>query len=778
MLSAVAARKARLQSQVPAQEPPSRASPSPSPEPEDVVEHEKPSSKRKASAPKQSRKKRKVNKSEKKQPARYFAQKDGFKEQDDLIVVEDDEHEDDSSSESGESSGELFSLPAMSSVSAPPKQRRAWSPSAPPVESSEDEDDGIAFEASVLDAPPPTCAIEEPPQLLSTFHPVLDQNIFHLSTEEIGSLGLSSTASAKLLALQQADRLALLGTYSLIVLRGAIQLNGVEVTPSLYAHPVFAPRSSPLPIIECASTDEPSGSPAVELPSRVATSASRAAAVVIIQELRTGVEGLGRVCRTFEDAFQPSRWQRNQTNVDLGLEGVHYITYQNQDAQPFVVPPSWKRTLQAALVEKDEGQTFPRKVFLVQGAKKTGKSTFARTLANKLLSRYKHVAFLECDLGQSEFTAGGMVALNVMSSYVFGPPFTHPSIPHSAHYLGSTTPRNLPSQYVEAIGALVQTYNLDIQHGGLFEEQGDEDHRITDVVPLVVNMMGWTKGLGADLSRRVLEAVEPSVVFDFEALPQESGWRNGDYADGPAPLDPGLEGTFTRYVLETIPSSAMSQRYSPADQRTLSLLSHFHAVFPAPSAIDPLLQSTYAVAWNVALPLCAQTPYELAADAAVDAVILSGPGSEDVVPSEVHRVLNGAVVALVSCEPGALDFDISQDHARAARGIPYVQGAAPPPPAASTCHGLALVRSVSPDTPAKLHILTPLPPALLARVQPRVLLKGELELPVWGLLDFRTDDAVAGVPHAQVPFLRWGPTAGTGGDRRRVRRNLMRRGQQ
>jgi len=36
------------------------------------------------------------------------------------------------------------------------------------------------------------------------------------------------------------------------------------------------------------------------------------------------------------------------------------------------------------------------------------------------LSRYRRVAFLECDLGQSEFTPGGLVALNLVENYVFG----------------------------------------------------------------------------------------------------------------------------------------------------------------------------------------------------------------------------------------------------------------------------------------------------------------------------------------------------------------------
>jgi polynucleotide 5'-kinase involved in rRNA processing len=34
--------------------------------------------------------------------------------------------------------------------------------------------------------------------------------------------------------------------------------------------------------------------------------------------------------------------------------------------------------------------------------------------------RFERVAYLECDIGQSEFTPGGMVALNVISEYQFG----------------------------------------------------------------------------------------------------------------------------------------------------------------------------------------------------------------------------------------------------------------------------------------------------------------------------------------------------------------------
>lgn len=103
------------------------------------------------------------------------------------------------------------------------------------------------------------------------------------------------------------------------------------------------------------------------------------------------------------------------------------------------VPQSWEDAMSAVL-HKDVATTEPdysRHVYLIRGPKNSGKSTFARMLLNRLvtryvfecdvqyempipLHRYRRVAYLECDLGQSEFTPGGMVALNIIDKPVFG----------------------------------------------------------------------------------------------------------------------------------------------------------------------------------------------------------------------------------------------------------------------------------------------------------------------------------------------------------------------
>lgn len=319
----------------------------------------------------------------------------------------------------------------------------------------------------------------------------------------------------------------------------------------------------------------------------------------------------------------------------------------------------------------------------------------------------------------------------------------------------------------------MQAYELHIQHAGLTHDTSDnQDGRIVDTVPLVVNTMGWTKGLGADLSNQIRDVLLPSIVFEFPGPVFDEGFP----ADGtPVNHSDNIQ------MLEPIPPSLIASRHSATDLRQLSILSYFHAVFPSIMSAKSI-PSVSAVMWNTSLPLCAQSPYQVDIAKGLDMISLTGADSEDVIPSELFRVLKGAVVGLLSCEADSLEMDELQTcNEDSFIRIPYSQGLFPPSPSTSTCHGLALIRSVTSatsDEAAQLQILTPISPALLSSASPRVIVKGGMELPIWGFLDFRNNDGrVAGVPKTKVPYLRWGKGEGLGGEKRRTRRNLMRKGQ-
>ncbi|CBI15311.3 unnamed protein product, partial [Vitis vinifera] len=58
--------------------------------------------------------------------------------------------------------------------------------------------------------------------------------------------------------------------------------------------------------------------------------------------------------------------------------------------------------------------TSPPPVALVCGAKNCGKTAFSRHLLNILLQRYQKVAYLDTDVGQTEFTPPGFLSLTVI----------------------------------------------------------------------------------------------------------------------------------------------------------------------------------------------------------------------------------------------------------------------------------------------------------------------------------------------------------------------------
>lgn len=364
--------------------------------------------------------------------------------------------------------------------------------------------------------------------------------------------------------------------------------------------------------------------------------------------------------------------------------------------------------------------------------------------------------------------ASVQVSFRTYEVALLGPPFTHPSIPYAAHFVGASTPRSNPSFYLDCIRALIETYNLDIQNDLTNEDDFNVGMEGSGVVPLVVNTMGWSKGLGWELTKKIEDILDPSDIFEIDSTNVEEEWTKSSKPGH------GSSSTATVHVVESITGSPLSTHYSAADRRTLSILSYFHAIFPPQTSSA---NSTTAVGWTTSSPLCDHPPYEVNWKVAFDQVILIGAGMEDVLPEELSTVLNCSIVGLVDhgTEPFA---DTSYQEQEQNDASFYVQGASAPSPFRTMCKGLALIRSFSDSSATPImHILTPLPHASL---KSRILVKSELELPVWGMLDFRTMDTtgdIAGIDRGKIPFLRWGKGEGAGAERRRVRRNLMRRGQ-
>lgn len=303
-----------------------------------------------------------------------------------------------------------------------------------------------------------------------------------------------------------------------------------------------------------------------------------------------------------------------------------------------------------------------------------------------------------------------------------------------------------------------------------------------------------------DLLLRVTRLAKVTCEFEFEVgpgggedggwearIPAEGGWgRYRSLQDVQAEEEEEISQRPKTYSLEQIPPSTLASRYTASDLRTLSLLAYFHAVFPVPPSVaslpGSLSASPLATRWDFSVPLVARRPWAVDPTKAFkNGVFLVGPGAEEVEAPLVWRALEGGIVGLVAVEE---ETDGSGPSSL------YVQGRAAPAPAQSHLLGLALVHSLVPSgldsptstspPPSALLISTPIPPFVLP--QARAIVKGETELPLAGMLDWRAPavaaDEVCGVAREDAPFLEWrGQGEGVvGAGRRKVRKNVGRRG--
>ena len=187
--------------------------------------------------------------------------------------------------------------------------RRAWSPSQPLLDSSDEE---METETSGIQ---PTDASA----VAAQFSAELDANTFPLTPKECFALiGVEKPAAVMVLPVH--SNVALTGVYQLTVLQGAVTLLGVTLASSSTSHTVFSPKLSPFPCIESLGNTDPASPLINHVHDRLRPCISPEHAVILIHARPTGVEGLGRVMRTFENTFQPS--QPSTSTVDLGVPGV------------------------------------------------------------------------------------------------------------------------------------------------------------------------------------------------------------------------------------------------------------------------------------------------------------------------------------------------------------------------------------------------------------------------------------------------------------------------
>ncbi|KAF9349186.1 Polynucleotide 5'-hydroxyl-kinase grc3 [Mortierella sp. NVP85] len=499
-----------------------------------------------------------------------------------------------------------------------------------------------------------------------------------------------------------------------------------------------------------------------------------------------GIVGIEKVVPLFKGIFsmkQTSHFRAIEDGEKLaqirfktGLTGFHPILDTTEGVVALKVSSTWKDAMKALIdsTMDENGERVKRPpVSVVCGGKKMGKSTFSRLILNRMLNRYRRVAFIECDIGQTEFTPVGMVALHVLETPALGAPFTHPRRPYRAFFVGNSTPRDDPEYYLACVKELVRTYYAEVSHTRCWEDTTDDNHRVDDEddqVPLIVNTQGWIKGLGYELLLQILDYTVPSHIFGLHSPSTSDSNLPPTFLSAlkERPMMAGRQHPTLIFVnaaaVEDGNNTSPFTKYHPADHRALALLSYFYQKHLEETSQDV---TGDILEWDFTLALVQRRPWCWDWSQAKGVWILF-----DQVPrSQILHALNASLVALTGDRDPRYetrqDRPISdyQSHTTSGQNLPgslcppnyFPLGQyPPPPPELTTCHGLAIIRSIQPTT-RTLHILTPVPLATLDKCNGIV--KGSIHMPLHANLDHNEENpkvpGVTGVPWKNVPYLHY-----------------------
>ncbi|KAK0549131.1 Polynucleotide 5'-hydroxyl-kinase grc3 [Tilletia horrida] len=445
-------------------------------------------------------------------------------------------------------------------------------------------------------------------------------------------------------------------------------------------------------------------------------------------------------------------------------------------------------------------QSVPMRM-MIRGPRGVGKSTFARTLLNAARTTARKicpaVAFLDLDIGQTEFGPPGIMSLTVFptlhesrprSNLLVGPAWGTPERPVRAHFLGDTSPKNIPSAYMEAASDLIRYYREHIADGSVLltgeqppnrqqspstsaapedswqsrsrkrQRRDSSAHAappasVSDeaFVPLIINTQGWISGLGADLLAQIESILHPTHIFDF-SVEEPNVQSLSDTEQPPLSMLSSSNPSVSPRIIQLQPTpsavgpaSFTKSRLNAADQRALMLLSYLHAQIIPNSIFSPLSENVEdsLPRWTLDKPLLSVAPIVVDITQGLEGgihVLTLGAAVEEKL--RLHA-LNGSIVAVVENgqEPApqyTTETSVEADNMWTAALRKPV-----PRPNTSRCLGLGLVRSISKER-HELHIVGPLLSLLAdsrAGLDDHVTLavvKGAIDLPVQGTLDLES----------------------------------------
>lgn len=188
-----------------------------------------------------------------------------------------------------------------------------------------------------------------------------------------------------------------------------------------------------------------------------------------------------------------------------------FITYTNEEdvkrdfplTPILVIPAEWNEFKQ---IHTNQGhqKKIPkkgRKIILISGPRKVGKSMLAKYISNTILNTKPSCIYLDLDMGQTEFTPPGFFSFSKLSNerFLIGPPIRHSHYADKSVFIGSNSLDTCPQHCINAFEVL----------WSILETEEDDD--------VCINTLGWVSGLGLSFLQYILQRTRPTHVISIKA---------------------------------------------------------------------------------------------------------------------------------------------------------------------------------------------------------------------------------------------------------------------
>ncbi|XP_076394495.1 polynucleotide 5'-hydroxyl-kinase NOL9 isoform X1 [Megachile rotundata] len=320
---------------------------------------------------------------------------------------------------------------------------------------------------------------------------------------------------------------------------------------------------------------------------------------------------------------------------------------------------------------------------LIAGGKSVGKSTTTRYLINSILAACKQVVLVDVDPGQTECTPAGCISYSLIEEPLMGPNFTHLKTPIFQLYIGDVNVSRCITRYIESMRLLIDKLCSSTMLSRL---------------PIVVNTMGFSQGIGWEIIMYTIKLIRPSLVVQIMSEKSKNnyiGYLSKQVVNRQQPwaswsvnvVDWNRPCVHELYVVRSHAERKAAPGYEtwnmePYQQRELVMISYLSEIVRTPN--DKI----------VSLNINEAVPYTTS----FSSLFVSIPRAF-VPPTHVLNVINGNIVAL--CGINTEDDE--------SRGIEVTSGLrildrSP----LCACYGFGIVRGVDTER-EEVYINTPLP---------------------------------------------------------------------